>query len=230
MNQLLLVEGRTEDLENLFLQELEEAMKNNPQVVLGLPGGSSVKPLWRALELCSLDLTKVHVFWVDERFVPLDDPESNFKQAWEGVFQELVEKGRMPRANLHHFPYNPIDEGEDLQTYYNQFEALGGIFHLLVLGAGEDGHVASLFPGHNYWQKHQPALFFERDSPKPPSTRVTFGPPVLQDAQATILLFLGEGKRNALLHFLSEEVDVLDCPAKIVAQNPQLTVVTDMVL
>jgi 6-phosphogluconolactonase len=207
---------------------IEEAQGSNAEVVVGLPGGNSVKPILRAIAESDLPLEIVHFFWVDERFVPHSDPDSNFKQAMDFVFQELVLDGRIPRENLHEFPYNPIDEGQDLQNYYDQFDKLGGEFHVLVLGSGEDGHIASLFPGHSYWQSRQPALFFERDSPKPPSTRVTFGPPVFEGAQRTVLLFLGEGKRKALEHFLSDRVDPLDCPAKIVEENDELYVFTDL--
>jgi 6-phosphogluconolactonase len=198
------------------------------EVVVGLPGGNSVKPILKAVAESDIPLDNVHFFWVDERFVPHTDPDSNYKQAMDFVFQDLIDQGKIPRENLHAFPYNPIDEGQDLQTYYDQFDALGGLFHVLVLGSGEDGHIASLFPGHTYWEKTQPALFFERDSPKPPSTRVTFGPPVFEDAQKTVLLFLGEGKRSALDHFLNDNVALIDCPAKIVQENEELYVFTDL--
>lgn len=195
-------------------------------IVLGLTGGRSVvdvynewsashNPIWK----------KVHIFIVDERLVPITDAASNFKLVYDSFAKKLIEKGVMPKENVHSF-MSADDEVGDTVEYLSTLENYGGEFDIVLVSAGEDGHIASLFP-------HHPALLINKkkcvllyDSPKPPSARMTWSAPVLLSAKHIALLFIGEEKRLAFKNFTDKKLTSDDCPAKIFEHHSSLMVYT----
>lgn len=143
---------------------------------------------------------KAHYFWADERCVPPDDPESNFGLAANLYLRPL----KVPESNIHRIPG---EFGADLAAS----TAARGLFkwtgtdpeavpslNLVLLGMGEDGHVASLFPGEAEEIMDYPICFRGVNGPKPPSIRVTMSYQMLSRAEQVWVLVSGPGKAEAL--------------------------------
>ena len=164
---------------------------------IAIPGGSVVAFLARGLAQVKLEPAAWHVFWADERCVPLADPRSNARLAQV----ELLDRLRIPPARQHVIEGSLGPEAaaaayeEDLKT---AFGARGlPVFDLVLLGLGEDGHIASLFPGHPALAETTRWAAPVWDAPKPPPERVTLTLPVLNQARHILVAAAGDGKAAA---------------------------------
>jgi 6-phosphogluconolactonase len=97
-----------------------------------------------------------------------------------------------------------------------------------MFGAGEDGHIASLFPGRSELLSAGTAFLSVRDAPKPPSDRVSMSPALIRTISSICLLFFGESKRDALRNFQDEEAPPASCPAKLARAAGNLLVAADL--
>ncbi|CCC69724.1 hypothetical protein NCAS_0D01430 [Naumovozyma castellii] len=199
-------ESLAHNLGQFILESQDKALKNHQKFNLAISGGSLNNVLHKAFIEDKVLASKVDwnswaIYFVDERLVPLDDPDSNF-----GAFKKAV---------LDHLPANkapkvyPIDEelvkkGVDsfAQVTMDYEKIIPKNFDLVLLGCGPDGHTCSLFPGptHNYLldEKHRRVMWC-RDSPKPPSDRITVTLPVLGDAES--ICFVAEGaSKQPIMH------------------------------
>ncbi|MFO0690265.1 MAG: 6-phosphogluconolactonase [Myxococcota bacterium] len=182
-------------------------------VRLAISGGSALEVVLRAAPLCGPLWSQVALTWVDERCVPLSDPDSNRGEAMRrglpapGFVVPLLEDGESPDAAVARYARAHAD-------------VLGGSLDLVVLGLGPDGHVASLFPGR-VWAADR-VVAFVPDSPKPPPRRLTLTRSALARAHRTLLFATGESKRGALERLLRGD------PALPATGLPGLVVVTDL--
>jgi 6-phosphogluconolactonase len=175
--------------------------------LLALPGGRSVGRVAEVLRADEMEVPweKVHIFFVDERCVDLESPESNYQALRETFLEPLTAAGRLPRGNLH----LPQESGEgpcDPGAYTRALEAVAGgpgrgRFDVVLLGVGEDGHIASLFPDHTALRNRERQYLLVEDAPKEPPRRITASRRLIASAETAIALFLGEGKRRALQRF-----------------------------
>ncbi len=153
---------------------------------IALSGGTTPR---RAYELLAPHAGAARFWLADERCVPSDHPESNARMVREamGGGVRLVEA----RGEL-----GP----EDAAWLYGREveQATGGAFDVVVLGLGEDGHTASLFPGHPAAGAAHAPVIGVRGAPKPPPERITLTLPVMDRARYTVLMATGAGKRDAL--------------------------------
>jgi 6-phosphogluconolactonase len=160
---------------------------------LAIPGGSAVQLMAPLLPLLPEAVrARLRLTWVDERCVPLADPASN--------------RGAAERAGL--VPdcarVLPLwsDDASPAAACERVVAGLAADFagglDVALLGLGEDGHIASLFPGHPALASDEPVLHIA-DSPKPPARRMTLGLSLLQRAGLCVVLATGEGKRDALV-------------------------------
>lgn len=202
------------------VSRLSSASAGSGQAVLGLSGGRSVTGLLRGLSRATLPWESVHIFLADERRVPPDSPESNFKEINDILISPLREKHKIPDEHLHPCTGDAAD-------YSDQFSRVGSRFDLLVLGAGEDGHVASLFPGRAELSVADRPFVDVHDAPKPPPDRVSATRSLIRRSGAIVLLFFGEAKRDALLRFLDDATAEAECPARMTRICADLLVLTD---
>jgi 6-phosphogluconolactonase len=148
----------------------------------------------------------VHFFWADERCVPPDDKESSYGVAHEAFFRPL----NLPTANVHRIAGETTPEcaAELANAEIRRVVPVNAngqpVLDLIFLGLGEDGHVASLFPGEPEAARQNPAVYRAiANSPKPPPNRVTLGYAAIVAAKQVWVLASGAGKETALQDSLS---------------------------
>ena len=171
--------------------------------VLAIPGGSVVSLLARGLA-APLAAANWYVFWTDERRVPLSDPQSNFRLAQTELLPKL--------AGVHAHPVRGA--AADYETELRPFLPLD----LVLLGVGEDGHVASLFPGNPATRETARLVAEVHGAPKPPPDRVTLTFPVLNVARATLVAAAGAGKAAVVGRIFSAPGDL---PAQRLSGSPR---------
>ena len=162
---------------------------------LAVPGGRTAAAVFEALAGpapgARIDWPRVEVSFVDERAVPAGDPESNYALArrW------LVDALGAPESSLRRLRA----DAPDLEAAARGYErVLERPLDLVLLGIGEDGHFASLFPGSPLLAERARRVAVVRDSPKPPPVRLTITPRVLAEARRVLVLAMGRAK-TALL-------------------------------
>ncbi len=164
---------------------------------IALSGGSTPRGAYELLARNYRDTLRwedVHFFWGDERYVPHDSPQSNYRMARRAMLDELP----IPDRNIHPIP-TAMDDPERSARRYEEIlrEHFGeGIprFDLNLLGVGDDGHTASLFPGSPALDERS-RLAAVTHAPVEPVTRISLTFPVLNAARLTLVLAAGESKR-----------------------------------
>jgi 6-phosphogluconolactonase len=147
----------------------------------------------------------IHFFWSDERCVPPTDPESNFRPARELLFDPL----KIPQTQVHRIlgEKPPEEAAAAAEAELRRMSALPHedqpVLDLVLLGMGEDGHVASLFPGEPEAAITNRAVFRSVKAVKPPPRRITLGYPAIAAARQVWVLASGEGKAEALRQSLA---------------------------
>ncbi|KAF7149128.1 hypothetical protein RHSIM_Rhsim03G0213000 [Rhododendron simsii] len=174
-----------------------------------LSGGSLIKSLRKLVEAPYIDTvewSKWHVFWVDERVVPKDHEDSNYKLAYDGFLSKVP----IPPGNIYTINDALSAEGaaDDYETCLKHLVKTNIIdvsqatglpkFDLMLLGMGPDGHVASLFPRHPLVRADKQWVAFIKDSPKPPPERITFTFPVINSSANIALVAAGAGKAKVV--------------------------------
>src|SRR5690606_3929947 len=140
----------------------------------------------------SIDWNLVHFWWGDERFVPAADPERNALQARQAMLDALP----IPEENIHEVAASDsgVDLDEATRLYAAELARFGTeeepwpSFAVCFLGVGPDGHVASLFPDRSEVTATDAATVAVRDSPKPPSERVSLTRPVINSSKRVWLV------------------------------------------
>jgi 6-phosphogluconolactonase len=179
----------------------ELALRSTGKLAVSLSGGSTPRRLYELLAEAPLPWNRVHWFWGDERFVPPDHPDSNYRMAREA----LLSRAPIPAANVHAIPTQGISPAEAAGAYETALKRFYGagtllpqrpLFGAMLLGLGEDGHTASLFPG-------QPALaeasrWVVAVEGAKAHARVTLTYPALESSAETAFLVSGSAKREAL--------------------------------
>ncbi|XP_070028462.1 probable 6-phosphogluconolactonase 4, chloroplastic [Nicotiana sylvestris] len=216
----------TADLSEKFCKE-----RGSFSVVVS--GGSLIKSLRKLVEppyIDSIDWSKWHVFWVDERVVPKDHPDSNYLLAYDAFLSKIP----IPSGNVYAINDALSAEGaaDDYETCLRHLvkskivdisEATGfPKFDVMLLGMGPDGHVASLFPGHPLVHEKEKWVTFIKESPKPPPERITFTFPVINSSANIALVVAGAGKADVVHKSLgdSESSDLL--PVQMVSPEGEL--------
>jgi 6-phosphogluconolactonase len=187
-----------------WLDEIETANRAGRPYCVALSGGRIAQKFFTATvaqaEARAVSFARVHFFWADERCVPPTDPESNFKLANELLLLPL----KIAPEKIHRLPgeISPqvavkIAENElyrIVQKNSQKWPALD----LILLGMGEDGHVASLFPGSVQKTDINVSFLFVENSPKPPKMRISLSFNAIGRARQVWVLVSGAGKESVL--------------------------------
>ncbi|MCC6932400.1 MAG: 6-phosphogluconolactonase [Deltaproteobacteria bacterium] len=215
----------------VLFREINQLTKD--KIVIAVPGGRSIVGLLKQLASRAAELPhevwgRLNFFMVDERLVPIDSEDSNYKLVFELCFCDFVKQGLISEKQLHPFIYQPQQKDFGASTYEQELNACGGVFDIVLLGVGEDGHAAALYPRHPLLSSEHVGFLTLLDSPKPPSQRMTSSLQLLRKAKVAMALFIGEAKKDAYLTFCSADKAIADCPAKIIEDIECGYVITDI--
>jgi 6-phosphogluconolactonase len=199
-----------------FAARASEAIGERGRFAVVLAGGSTPRATYEILARDysdQIDWNDVHVFFGDERSVPPDDDDSNYKMARGSLLDHV------PIGSVHRMQGElPPDEAaaayeQDLRDFFGS-DSLPA-FDLILLGTGDDGHTASLFPEtsalevHNRWVVANPVLKLE-------TTRITLTVPTINAARAVYFLVAGEGKAAPVAEILEGNPDPREYPASLI--------------
>jgi len=190
---------------SLWLDEIESASRAGKTHCVALSGGRIAQKFFAATveqaKTRAISFERVHFFWADERCVPPNDPESNFKLANELLFAPLkIPANQMHRIRGEDSPKVAVKLAEEeLRRVLSLRADNQSALDLIFLGMGEDGHVASLFPGASpeILNCASPFLAIE-NSPKPPPRRISLSYAAIAAAKQVWVLVSGAGKEAAL--------------------------------
>lgn len=160
-----------------------------------LAGGSTPRRLYERLVTCDLPWHEIDVFFSDERCVPPDHPASNYGMAAAALLDHVP-------ARVHRMPSERCDPEAYEAALTRVFGPGLPTFDLVLLGLGEDGHTASLFPGHPALEERTKCVVRVE---RPDVPRLTLALPVLSAAKVALFLVEGARKREALRRLLADE-------------------------
>lgn len=197
-----------------------ESIVTRGRFSIALSGGSTPKVLYGLLGSepyrDQIDWSKVDIFWSDERCVPPDSADSNYRMARE----VLLSRVPLSPQQVHRMPADQPDRDAAAQAYTHEMRQSFGTgdiphFDLIQLGMGPEGHTASLFP-HQSSLHEQQRLVMYVNVPKPPPPRLTFTPPILNAARHVLFLVTGAEKADAVQAVLEGDYNPEEYPAQIV--------------
>ena len=187
-----------------FVALARASIAANGRFRVALSGGSTPRALYELLVDQSIEWQRVHIFWSDERCVPPDQPESNYRLA----YQTLLSKVNVIDQNIHRMKgeLDPaqaaLDYENELQQAFNVRPPLFPRFDLILLGLGPDAHTASLFPGTDAVHEQQRWVVAHHVEALP-ANRITLTPPILNHAIQILFLVAGIDKAAAVRSVLS---------------------------
>ena len=205
---------------NHILKLLATALAERPMATLAVSGGSTPKLMFEAMAAAEFDWQRVHVFWVDERCVPPDHPDSNFgmtRRAW-------LDRIALPPRQIHRIEGErepqqaAADYEEDIRRFFKLDESGLPRFDVVHLGMGPDSHTASLFPGEDLIGDRR-GIAASVYAASRQSYRVTLLPGVLLNAVETVFLVSGSDKAEPLRDVFQEPLDASLRPVQLFARH-----------
>ncbi|MFN8208202.1 MAG: 6-phosphogluconolactonase [Bacteroidales bacterium] len=203
----------------------EKALYTNNEYSIALAGGSTPRSVFEILAMeyrTSIPWKDFHFYWGDERCVPPGHPESNYGMAREILFEQVP----VPSENIHRMQGEANPEAEAKRYGNLLLEKLPisenlPVFDLVMLGMGEDGHTASIFPGqHDLLESVYPCAVSSH--PKTGQQRITLTGPVILNSKAVLFLVGGRSKQSIFKRILAGGKEALDLPAWHIGQGPRV--------
>jgi 6-phosphogluconolactonase len=211
-----------QELASYFGELLLEASQEKPELYIALSGGSTPKAIFEVLAkdyAKSIDWTKIHFFWGDERCVAPTDPESNFGMTREYLFDYVKTRG----VNIFRVK-GELQPQEALADYIRLIDEnvpkLNGLphFDIMLLGMGDDGHTASIFP-HQIELWNSAATCALAQHPESGQNRVTLTGNVINNSQQIFFLVTGSNKADKVDEIINQKGNYKHYPAALVDAN-----------
>lgn len=192
-----------------------KAIKQRGVFRIVMAGGTTPERAYGLLSQRKSDWTHWQVFWGDERCLPVEHPDRNSMMVKKSLTDHV------PIAGENIFPI-PAELGPEQAAQQYETTILSALpFDLVLLGMGEDGHTASLFPGEQYSGEKLVAPVF--NAPKLPSERVSLTPYALKQSRQLLMLITGDSKRAAVEQWLSGE----DLPVSQISCQGDMEILAD---
>lgn len=188
---------------------------------LVISGGETPREIYRQLRAARSDWSAWHIYFSDERCLPPTDVNRNSRMAAEAWLDHVA----IPAVQLHIIP-GELGASQAARVYAETLRTVG-MFDLVLLGLGEDGHTASLFPKHEWGSAPDaPDTLAVLDAPKPPPQRVSLSAARLSRSRQVIFLVAGESKRKAVAEWRNGKI----IPAQAVAPAAGVDVLVESML
>jgi 6-phosphogluconolactonase len=206
----------------IILEKILNIIEIKGKCTIVLSGGSTPKPLYEAISRQNIPWDKLYIFWGDERYVSPDHPESNQKMAREAWLNQV----NIPTQNI--FPLPTLAENPEYDARFyqilleNSFELEKGefpVFDIILLGMGDDGHTASLFPYTDALKVSDRLVTVGNKNGEP---RLTLTIPVINHGENVIFIVAGENKQIALDEIFSVADNGETYPAKLIQPKGEL--------
>lgn len=207
----------------ILVQHIGKTLQTKDVYSIAQSGGSTPRRLYALLADdpefdCQIPWERIHFFWGDERHVPPDHPDSNYRMAFEAMLSRVP----IPSANIHRIraEYPNADKAADeyARDIHRFFGTTGGEmprFNCVLLGMGSDGHTASLFPDSPALNEHK-RLVMANWVEKFQSFRITLTAPVFNNADLILFLVSGSEKADALKTVLEDDAAPDRYPAQLI--------------
>ena len=202
----------------IFVTEVKNALEIKESFFVALSGGNTPKLFFELLGTLSqskyLPWNRIHLFWVDERYVPIVSPQSNYKMAADTFLTKVA----VPQENIHRIPTEFDDMSESVRKYEEIIKTVFKLepgqkpqFDLILLGMGSDGHTASLFPNSyaSFDIDDLACVVYHMDDKL---NRITLTSSVLREAKHIIVMVQGNEKAGVLKEILTIEPDEIRYP------------------
>ena len=210
---------------------LDAATRTDGVFAIALSGGSTPRALYQRLAQPpyrdAFPWARTHVFFGDERFVPHDDPLSNYRMVWQAMLSHVP----VPRENIHGVPVEGLTPEQAAESYdatlkifhgANRLDPARPLFDINLLGLGEDGHTASLFPGTDVLKERvrwvAPVIGAKAEA------RITLTYPAIDSSRYVAFLINGTAKREMLGRLMADDPAL---PATHVDPTGELLVFAD---
>jgi len=196
-------------LATFIIKAQTEAIDKKGKFSIAISGGSLPKHLAGLVGHPDAKWDKWHIYFSDERAVPFDSEDSNFKL----VNDEFLSKVPIPESKVHRIDTTLLHDIEELSDEYesqliksfaSKDSARFPVFDVIMIGMGPDGHTASLFPGHPLLSETTGWVAPIEDSPKTPRRRITLTLPVINHAARVVFVATGVSKQDVLKEVLDE--------------------------
>jgi 6-phosphogluconolactonase len=175
-----------------ILQCAEKAIAERGQFLIVLAGGNTPRAVYRLLRDVQTDWSKWHIYYNDDRCLPLGHVERNNLMAEQAWLNHVP----IPANQIHAIPAE-LGSALGAKAYAETLASVGD-FDFVLLGLGEDGHTASLFPGEPWNDEHGGATVAVTNAPKPPPERISISADRLSAAHKVLFLVSGVGKQQAV--------------------------------
>ncbi|MGK7945124.1 MAG: 6-phosphogluconolactonase [Microcystaceae cyanobacterium] len=206
----------------LITEQITTTLAQQDQFTIALAGGSTPKPIYEGLAKKDLPWSKLHIFWGDERYVAPDHPDSNQGMARKAWLDQVA----IPPENVHGTPTGAENPAADAQTYEADIRkvfpsSISEIptFDLILLGMGDDGHTASLFPHTDALTVSDRLITVGNKDGQP---RITFTVPLINQARCVMFMVAGENKQSALTQVFAPEGDSTAYPSRLIQPQGEL--------
>ena len=207
----------------LFVELAQEAVEARNRFRVALSGGTTPRRIYELLATPGfsrrIDWARVDTFWGDERYVPADDPESNYRMTAEALLRHVP----VPANNIHRVPTELSPAQAAAEAYEAEIRRCFGEphsvprFDLVYLGLGTNGHTASLFP-HSQGLQEKTRLVFA-DLVAPDKWRISMSVPLLNQGRTVAFVVAGSEKAEVLREVLLGERDPERLPAQLIAPD-----------
>ena len=219
---MIQIHNNTEEINieaaTIFVESAEKAIAEKGKFTAVLTGGSSPAGIYKLLASdaykTKIDWSKVFIFWGDERWVPLNDDLSNAKMSYATLLSHVP----IPAENIFEMYKDGVTPEEYAVTYEQAIRnILGdeGKFDLILLGMGDDGHTASLFPGQAVLEEQNKwvaAYYLEPQK----MHRITLTAPLINKAEKIVVIAFGEKKAHALKEVTRGEYNPTTYPMQLI--------------
>lgn len=205
------------------IELIQGAIATHGRCSIALAGGSTPKPLYQALAQADLPWEQLYIYWGDERYVPASHPDNNAKMTYEAWLNQVA----IPAENIFTVstetdsPQTSADQYQ--QTLITSFETAPDnqvpTFDIILLGMGDDGHTASLFPHTAALNETERWVTVGQKGEHP---RITFTARLINQARHVMFLVAGANKQTALSQVFAPDADSATYPARLIAPAGEL--------